>query len=213
MDQLTKLAYDSDSEVSLNAIFAMGMIWSGTNNSRLASNLRGLASYNKDPNNLFMVRIAQGLSHMGKGLINLQPIHSDKFLHSNVALGGILSLFVTLTSQEKLFFGRMHTSLYYMVLAMYPRMCITLNEDLENVEIPVRVGEAVDTVAVAGRPKVITGFTTHNSPVLINYGERAELGTEEYVPKTRVVENFVIVSKNPDYKPIETETKKKELKY
>ena len=98
MDQLTKLAYDPDSEVSLNAIFAMGVIWSGTNNSRLASNLRGLASYNKDPNNLFMVRIAQGRSHMGKGLINLQPIHSDQFLHSNVALGGILSLFLTLTA-------------------------------------------------------------------------------------------------------------------
>jgi 26S proteasome regulatory subunit N1 len=58
MDQLTKLAYDADGEVSLNAILSMGLIWSGTNNSRLAANLRSLASYNKDPNNLFMVRIA-----------------------------------------------------------------------------------------------------------------------------------------------------------
>ncbi len=215
MDQLTKLAYDNDGEVSLNAILAMGLIWSGTNNSRLAANLRGLASYNKDPNNLFMVRIAQGLSHMGKGLINCQPIHSDKFLQSNVAIGGMLALMLTCTAQEKLFFGRMHTTLYYLVLSMYPRMIVTLDENLESMQVPVRVGEAVEAnLAVAGKPKTITGFTTHQSPVLINYGERAELGTEEYVAKTRVIENFVILQKNPDYKPPEDEKKeKKELRY
>ena len=81
MDLLQKLSYDSDLTVSVNAIFAMGVVWSGTNNSRLAGSLRTLASfYNRDPHNLFMVRVAQGLSHMGKGLINIQPLHSDKFL-------------------------------------------------------------------------------------------------------------------------------------
>jgi len=44
-----------------------------------------------------MVRIAQGLSHMGKGLVNLQPIHSGKFLQSNVALAGILIPFLAAT--------------------------------------------------------------------------------------------------------------------
>ena len=214
MDQLTKLAYDADGEVSLNAILSMGLIWSGTNNSRLAANLRSLASYNKDPNNLFMVRIAQGLSHMGKGLINCQPIHTDQFLQSNVALGGLMALFVTCTAQDKLFFGRMHTTLYYLVLSMYPRMIVTLDENLETMNVPVRVGEAVDTVAVAGQPKTIRGFTTHKSPVLINYGERAELGSEEYLPQSRVIENFVILTKNPEYKPPEDDKKeKKELKY
>ena len=67
----------------------------------------------------------------------------------------------------------------------------------------MRVGEAVDTVAQAGNPKEITGFTTHQSPVLISYGERAELGTEEYLPYTPIMENFVILRKNPDYKPPE----------
>lgn len=81
--------------------------------------------------------------------------------------------------------------------------------------MPVRVGEAVDTVAVAGEPKRITGFTTHQSPVLINYGERAELGTEEYLTIPSIVENIVMVKKNPDYKPPEEEKKKekKELVY
>ena len=91
MDLLGKLAYDSDSEVANNAVLAQGLIWAGTNNSRLAGNLRQLASYyNRDPDNLFMIRIAQGLVSTGKGLINFQPVHSDRILQSNVALSGIL---------------------------------------------------------------------------------------------------------------------------
>jgi 26S proteasome regulatory subunit N1 len=77
---------------------------------------------------------------MGKGLINLQPIHSDKFLQSNVAIGGLLVLFLTMTNQDTLFFGRMHMSLYYLVLSMYPRMMITLDENLKQLKVPVRVG-------------------------------------------------------------------------
>ena len=45
MDLLTKLSYDSDVNVSMSAIFALGLIGAGTNNSRLAGNLRYLASY------------------------------------------------------------------------------------------------------------------------------------------------------------------------
>jgi 26S proteasome regulatory subunit N1 len=40
--------------------------------------LRGLSSYYyKEPTLLFLVRLAQGLVHMGKGLLNLCPIHTD----------------------------------------------------------------------------------------------------------------------------------------
>ena len=34
-------------------------------------------------------------------------------------------------------------------------------------------------VGQAGRPKTITGFQTHTTPVLLGHGERAELATEE----------------------------------
>lgn len=90
---------------------------------------------------------------------------------------------------------------------------VALDENLEPMKVSVWVGEALDTVAVAGIPKQITGFTNHLSPVLINYGERAELGTEEYLPITPIVENFVILVKNPDYKPPEEKKEKKELRY
>ena len=45
MDLLTKLSYDSDAKVSMSAIFALGLVGAGTNNSRLAGNLRYLAAY------------------------------------------------------------------------------------------------------------------------------------------------------------------------
>jgi 26S proteasome regulatory subunit N1 len=35
--------------------------------------------------------------------------------------------------------------------------------------------------------------------VLIGFSERVELGTEEYLPETPIMENFVILRKNPDY--------------
>ena len=56
--------------------------------------------------------------------------------------------------------------------------------------------QAVDIVGKAGNPKTITGVHTHNTPVLLAVGERAELATEEYIPLTPIMEGFVILKKN-----------------
>jgi len=45
--------------------------------------------------------------------------------------------------------------------------------------VQVRVGQAVDVVAQAGKPRAITGFQTHSTPVLLGYGERAELADDD----------------------------------
>ena len=50
----------------------------------------------------------------------------------------------------------------------------------------------------AGRPKTITGFQTHTTPVLLAHGERAELATEDYVSVTPIMEGFVILKKKPE---------------
>ncbi|KAJ1561865.1 26S proteasome non-ATPase regulatory subunit 2 B, partial [Cladochytrium tenue] len=51
----------------------------------------------------------------------------------------------------------------------------------------------------AGRPKTITGFQTHSTPVLLAYAERAEFASEEYISCTPVLEGFVIIKKNPEW--------------
>jgi 26S proteasome regulatory subunit N1 len=95
--------------------------------------------------------------------------------------------------------GKSHWVLYYLITAVYPRFLITLSEEQKSVATTVRVGQAVDTVGQAGRPKTITGFQTHTTPVLLAYTERAELATEEYLPLSEVLEGFVILKKNPDW--------------
>lgn len=93
MDTLTKLSHDTDNEVSFGAILALGLIGAGTNNSRIAGTLRGLATYfYKEPNHLFLVRIAQGLIYLGKGTLTLSPYHSDRYLLSSVAMTGLLTV-------------------------------------------------------------------------------------------------------------------------
>lgn len=93
MDTLSKLSHDSDEEVSYGAILSLGLIGAGTNNSRVAGMLRNLASYYyKEPNHLFLVRVAQGFIFMGKGTMTLSPYHSDRSLLSPFALTGILTV-------------------------------------------------------------------------------------------------------------------------
>lgn len=202
LDTLSKFSHDSDAEVAHNAIFAMGLVGAGTNNARLAAMLRQLAQFHaKDPNNLFMVRIAQGLTHLGKGTLTLSPYHSDRQLMSPVAVAGLMATLVGFLDVKNIILGRSHYLLYTLAAAMQPRMLVTFDEDLNPLPVPVRVGLAVDVVGQAGKPKTITGFQTHTTPVLLAFGERAELATEEYIALTPIMEGFVILRKNPDFNP------------
>lgn len=86
-----------------------------------------------------------------------------------------------------------HYLLYFLVPAMHPRFLITLDEELKPLPVNVRVGQAVDVVGQAGRPKTITGWQTHNTPVLLSYGERAELEDDEYIALSHIMEGLVIL--------------------
>ncbi|KAK3184073.1 hypothetical protein Dsin_031359 [Dipteronia sinensis] len=201
MDTLSRLSHDTDSEVAMAAVISLGLIGAGTNNARIAGMLRNLSSYYyKDANLLFCVRIAQGLVHLGKGLLTLNPFHSDRFLLSPVALAGITTLLFACLDMKAIILGKYHYVLYFVVLAMQPRMLLTVDENLKPLSVPVRVGQAVDVVGQAGRPKTITGFQTHSTPVLLAAGDRAELATEKYIPLSPILEGFVILKENPNYK-------------
>eukprot|EP00933_Yihiella_yeosuensis_P032889 TRINITY_DN2655_c0_g1_i1.p1 TRINITY_DN2655_c0_g1~~TRINITY_DN2655_c0_g1_i1.p1 ORF type:complete len:891 (-),score=252.91 TRINITY_DN2655_c0_g1_i1:80-2752(-) len=204
IDTLSKLSHDADQDVALGAIMSMGLIGAGTNNARLAGLLRQLAAYYaKDSNALFMVRIAQGLLYMGKGLLTINPMFSDRFLLDPIAFGSLIVLAHSVLHIKNTILSKSHYMLFNVVPAMRPRWLITLDEDLNELKVPVRVGQAVDVTGVAGRPKQITGFQTRTTPVLLNFSDRAELATDEYMPVTpgTIMEDFVILRKNPNYKP------------
>merc|ERR1719297_245122 len=129
IDQLSRLSHDLDNEISQNAIIALGIVSAGTNNSRVAGLLRQLSEfYSKEAGHIFCVRIAQGLLHMGKGLMTISPFHSDRMLLNGPALGALL---VVLHSNLKSsLLDKTHYLLYYLTCAMQPRMLITVNPDL-----------------------------------------------------------------------------------
>ncbi|PSN61915.1 26S proteasome regulatory complex, non-ATPase subcomplex, Rpn1 subunit [Corynespora cassiicola Philippines] len=199
-DTLSRYSHDNDNDVAVNAIFAMGLLGAGTNNARLAQLLRQLASYyHRDPNALFMVRIAQGLLHMGKGTLSANPFHTDRQVLSRVAAAGLLTVLVSLIDAKSFVLGDSHYLLYFMATAISPRFLITLDEDLKPLTVNVRVGQAVDIVGQAGRPKTITGWQTQSTPVLLAHGERAELEDEKYLSLSNVLEGVVILRKNPEW--------------
>lgn len=203
-ETLSRYSHDQDLDVAYTAIFSMGVVGAGTNNARIAQLLRQLASYYiNDQNGLFTTRISQGLVHLGKGTMTLSPFTVDRQTLSKVGLASLLTIAISLIDPTSFILDQNSPLLYYITPALKPRMLVTVDQDLKPLKVNVRVGQAVDVVGQAGKPKTITGWVTHSTPVLLGYGERAELETDEYIPLASSLENIVILKKNPDY--METE--------
>ncbi|CAK9806013.1 26S proteasome non-ATPase regulatory subunit 2 [Anthophora quadrimaculata] len=194
LDVLNKYSHDNDSDVANNAIFALGLVGAGTNNARLATMLRQLACYHaKNPAHLFLVRISQGLVHLGKGTLSISPLRYASKILDRAALAGLLVVLVAFLDCQSLILGKSHYLMYCLALAMEPRWLVTLDENLQSLPVPVRVGIAVDIVGKAGNPKSISGGYVHTTPTLLSYGERAELALDEYDALSSVLEGFVIL--------------------
>ncbi|CAM9644994.1 unnamed protein product [Scytosiphon promiscuus] len=199
IDQLSRLTHDADADVAQSAIMALGLVSAGTNNSRVAQLLRQLSEfYAREASHLFVTRIAQGLNHMGKGLMSLHPFHSDRLILNPAGLAGVLTVLHLCMDLKNTLLGKHHYVLFYITAAMNPRMLMTVDSDLNPLPVNVRVGQAVETVGQAGKPKTITGFQTHTTPVLLGVRDRAELATNEWIPSSSVLEGVVILTRNPE---------------
>ena len=194
IDSLTKFCYDTDRTVAMNAIFSMGLVSSGSNHSRVGGLLRSLAAYyTEESNPLFMVRISQGLLHLGKGLITLDPVYSHKLLINKRALAGVLITLFSFTETEALICAKHQFLLYSLALAMKPKLVMTVDENLKPKDVQLMIGQAVDIVGQTGNPRTISGFQIHTSPAVINTGERCEINGEDFLPYSDVLEGIVIV--------------------
>ena len=152
----------SVSTTAMNAILGMGLVSAGSNNARVAAMLRSLASYYGSASQsstaantnslLWMVRIAQGLTSMGKGHAYLSPVHTDRSLVSAPGLVGILAVmfscldvfdssaaggsagFLSILSASasgsgpiRTLLDRYHFMLYMITPAIAPRALITVS--------------------------------------------------------------------------------------
>lgn len=200
-ETLSRYTHELQFSVANNAIFALGLVGAGTLNARVAQLLRQLDEYYSRSSELsFMSRFANGLVNLGKGTITLSPFNAEKQLLSPVSLAGLLTVSIALLMpSSKQFFISEHPSLLYcLTLAMQPRMLVTVDENLKPIKVTVRVGQAVDTVGQAGKPKKITGWVTQDTPVLLSAGERVELEDDDYIPLTSTLEGIVILRKRED---------------
>jgi hypothetical protein len=74
-----------------------------------------------------------------------------------VALSGLLAVLTACQDLKSTIGAKHHYLLYCLATAMKPRMLLTVDNEGQLLSVPVRVGQAVDVVAQAGRPKTITG--------------------------------------------------------
>lgn len=186
IDTLGRLAHDTDEQVVMSALVSLGIVGAGTNNARLAGLLRNLSLYySKDASMLFLVRISQGLVHSGKGLLTLSPYSSSSKAMLRPAMAAIMIIMLNALDCKQSIGGKLHYLLFGLATALTPRMLLTVDESGAMLPVPVRVGEAVDVSAQAGKPKTITGFSTNDTPVLLAANQRAELATERYVHFSR----------------------------
>nr|PVC51933.1 26S proteasome regulatory subunit [Theileria orientalis] len=192
---LSKLTHDSDREVSLNAILALGLVGAGTNNSRVSQLFQTIAKHSyRDATLMYVLRVSVGLLFMGKGTLTLSPLHSEGFLLNKVALAGLAVVLFSALDLRSLVCEDFPFLMLFLGMAIRPRWLVTLNTELQVVNVPVRVGASVDTIGTAGKQRRISGFQTHKSPVLIGVGERAELATEDMESLSPYLEGIVLVS-------------------
>jgi 26S proteasome regulatory subunit N1 len=119
----------------------------------------------------------------------------------DASAAGLLSACLLLLDVKAGLHSKWSFLLFALATAMSPRACITVAEDGSHVPITARVGTAVDTVGQAGRPKAITGFQTHTTPVMLGVKDRVEIADERWIALTSALEGIVVVRANPDAPP------------
>ncbi|AYU80498.1 Proteasome/cyclosome repeat family protein [Leishmania donovani] len=201
VETLNRLAHDSDLPTATNAITAMGIVAAGSNNARVATKLHSLSSYYQKPifaGATFAVRLAEGFCAMGKGHLTLSCLQNDSNVVNMTALMGVLSLLHSSLDLSNTLLGECHYMFYAITPSISPRMMMAVNENMEPVDsVLVRVGLPVDTVALPGNPKTITGFQTQKTPVLLSATDKVECADVKYVPVGTVLEGICVVKERP----------------
>ncbi|TKY58754.1 26S proteasome non-ATPase regulatory subunit A [Spatholobus suberectus] len=166
MDTLSRLSHNTDSEVA--TVLERTML------ELLACSAIFQASTTKIPGFCFVYA-----SSSCPYFLILGVLMGTDFRFYRTALAGLITMLHACLNMKAIELGKYHYVLYFLVLAMQPRMLLTVDEKLKPLSVPVRVGHAVDLVGQAGCPKTITGFQTHSIPALLAAGDRAELATEK----------------------------------
>jgi 26S proteasome regulatory subunit N1 len=74
-------------------------------------------------------------------------------LISKEGAAGLLILSILMTNVEEFIVNKNHYMLSYLGMSLNPKHLCIVDEKLQDLQISVRVGQAVDTVSQVGKPR------------------------------------------------------------
>jgi 26S proteasome regulatory subunit N1 len=188
-DTLRRCAHSGDLSVVTSSIAALGLVSAGSNNSRVASSLEQMESFCGKQSSGSALKISQGLLHLGRGTLLLTPMLSGSI--DPRAFVGLMGFSFCFIERSFRIIDRFYFLVLLLSLGVRTKYVITLDSSGAIVKTGIRVGTPVDVSGVAGRPKRISGAQTHETPVILQPSEAAEI--TEQTPLTSLVEDIVVV--------------------
>ncbi|KMV66233.1 26S proteasome regulatory complex protein [Encephalitozoon cuniculi EcunIII-L] len=189
LDMLEKSLNIGETNCIISTIVSLGLIGAGTLNSRITKILdQQYSYYYKDSKVLPVLKIAQGLVSLGKGLLSISPLYFDKttFMPKNT-IGLFSTVFMLLDSSISPLVSS-HAYMFFLLCQACTQKYVTCSE-----KINIRVGHPINTVGMVGEPKKLSSVQTHTSPVVLSEKIRAE--TDENVCSS-YIEDVLILKKN-----------------
>jgi 26S proteasome regulatory subunit N1 len=185
----------------INTIISLGIVGAGTNSARIQQIFEQQYVYHpKNTKVSFLLKICQGLIHLGKGTLSLSPYVCDKNVLLGKSIIGLVSLCTLFLDPENSpILGKYPFLFYLAVQSVSNKYVVCVSEEkkeLEYEKINVRIGKPTNIVGMAGKPRKIASVQMHTSPLIVQSEERAEIYEDEgWVGLSDVIEDCVIVRK------------------
>lgn len=173
VDALRRCAHSGETANIVAAVAALGLVAAGSSNLRVSAALEQTAAFCGKGAAASMLRMAQGLVHLGRGMLRVSMFNAGA--PTTKAIGGILAFVLSALDGGSLVMDRYHFLLMGIAPSISPRYLAVLSPSGAPVKAKTRVGIRMDVSGVAGRPKKMSGVQVHEAPVILQSHEAAEV--------------------------------------
>ncbi|KAI5190182.1 26S proteasome regulatory subunit N1 [Nematocida sp. AWRm77] len=173
IDSLKRCVHNGNSLVIVSSLAALGLVSAGSNNSRVQSAFEQMGAFCGKGASGSTLKIAQGLLRLGKGTMKLSMFSGS--VPSPKAISGILGFVFALLDGGTFILDRYYFTLLLIAPGIFPKHVVTVNTEGVPVQTNIRVGTRVDVSGVAGRPKRVSGSQVHETPIILQASEAAEV--------------------------------------